>query len=162
MQRELFSDKIRELGHLLNTESYRSGRNEPHSKCGCPFRARGFESHTLRQKLTPPRSFLPGGFFLSFLFLSILSVIPFYLFLFIYSYLFYFFLSPGKNTPAVPYIRSNTGIYSMGASTVTSVPPSKVSPVEVSRHVPAGRYTWRRNWLRWKIGATRYFSPNIY
>lgn len=29
-------------------ESYRSGHNEPHSKCGRPFWARGFESHTLR------------------------------------------------------------------------------------------------------------------
>ena len=29
-------------------ETYRSGHNEPHSKCGCPFWARGFESHRLR------------------------------------------------------------------------------------------------------------------
>ena len=32
-----------------NMEAYRSGHNEPHSKCGCPFRARGFESHRFRQ-----------------------------------------------------------------------------------------------------------------
>ena len=31
-------------------EAYRSGHNEPHSKCGCPFRARGFESHRFRQR----------------------------------------------------------------------------------------------------------------
>ena len=29
-------------------ETYRSGHNEAHSKCVCPFRARGFESRRLR------------------------------------------------------------------------------------------------------------------
>ena len=31
-------------------EAYRSGHNGPHSKCGSPFWARGFESHRFRQK----------------------------------------------------------------------------------------------------------------
>ena len=31
-------------------ESYRSGHNELDSKSSCPFRARGFESHTLRHQ----------------------------------------------------------------------------------------------------------------
>ena len=35
-------------------EAYRSGHNEPHSKCGCPFRARGFESHRFRQANSAP------------------------------------------------------------------------------------------------------------
>lgn len=34
-------------------ETYRSGHNEPHSKCGCPFWARGFESHRLRFYFLP-------------------------------------------------------------------------------------------------------------
>ena len=34
----------------INTETYRSGHNEAHSKCVCPFRARGFESRRLRYK----------------------------------------------------------------------------------------------------------------
>ena len=37
-----------------NMEAYRSGHNEPHSKCGCPFRARGFESHRFRQAKRAP------------------------------------------------------------------------------------------------------------
>lgn len=35
--------------------------------------------------------------------------------------------------------RSNTGIYSMGASTVTVCRPSNTSPVEVSFQLPSGR-----------------------
>lgn len=34
-------------------ETYRSGHNEPHSKCGYPFWVRGFESHRLRLYLIP-------------------------------------------------------------------------------------------------------------
>ena len=37
------------------------------------------------------------------------------------------------------YSRSNTGMASSGASTVTLRPPSNTSPVEVRRHCPVGR-----------------------
>ena len=40
---------------------------------------------------------------------------------------------------------SNTGIYVIGASTVTLRPPSKISPWDVSLHCPFGRYTSRLN-----------------
>ena len=42
-------------------ETYRSGYNEPHSKCGVPSWYRGFESHRLRQ--TGPLDVeIPRGF----------------------------------------------------------------------------------------------------
>ena len=59
-------------------EAYRSGHNEPHSKCGCPFWARGFESHRFRQSILQkpleihaarvrlPRCMMAGGFLVSF------------------------------------------------------------------------------------------------
>ena len=37
-------------------EKYRSGRNEPHSKCGCPLWAHEFESHLFRQKKAKPKT----------------------------------------------------------------------------------------------------------
>ncbi len=39
------------------------------------------------------------------------------------------------------YCFSNTGIYSIGASTFTVHPPSNTSPVEVSFQLPSGKYT---------------------
>ncbi len=41
---------------------------------------------------------------------------------------------PSHDTLVMAQIFSKTGVYSMGAATVTRLPPSKTSPVEVSFH----------------------------
>ncbi len=46
---DTITKSVRNISDAISyLERYRSGHNEPHSKCGRPFWARGFESHSLR------------------------------------------------------------------------------------------------------------------